>query len=298
MKNILITGGSGLIGRKITRFLETNEYQVAWLSRSPSQNDQKSFGWDIGNRSIDRDAIKWADGIIHLAGEGVAEERWTKKRKKEILESRTWSTRLLFDSISQEKVNRPKFFISASGINYYGSDTGDHWKEENAEPGKDFLSRVVVDWENEVMKISSLGVRTVILRTGIVLDRSGGALKEIMAPPIAAALGNGMQWMSWIHIDDLVRMYAYVIDNFSMKGVYNAVAPNPATNKELTKVAAKKAGKLFLEIGVPGFVLHLVLGELAKIVLGGIRVSSQKIKSTGFKFKYKSVDSALEKIYN
>ena len=272
MKNILITGGSGLVGKKITQQLESEGYAVAWLSRNPKKNSQKSFAWDIEKNSIDQASIEWADGIIHLAGEGVAEKRWTEGRKKAILESRTQSSALLYEAIKNAK-NKPEAFISASAVGYYGFDTGDKTVTENENPGTDFLAQVVVAWENEVKKIEDLGLRTVMLRIGIVLDKEGGALKEMMKPPVAAPLGSGSQWMSWIEIDDLARMFYFAVKNEKLSGVYNAVGPNPATNAQLTKAAAKCAGKPYIGIGVPGFGLKLILGEMAMMVLGGNKVS-------------------------
>ncbi|MCL6260524.1 TIGR01777 family oxidoreductase [Aquiflexum sp. TKW24L] len=296
MKNILITGGSGLVGKKITQQLESEGLAVAWLSRSPKKNTQKSFAWDIDKNTIDPAAIEWADGIIHLAGEGVAEKRWTDDRKKTILESRTQSTSLLYEAIKKAK-NKPEAFISASAVGFYGFDTGDKTVDENAKHGTDFLAKVVVAWENEVKKIADLGLRTVLLRIGIVLDKEGGALKEMMKPPVAAPLGSGKQWMSWIVIDDLARMFSFAVKNEKISGTYNAVGPIPATNAELTKAAAKYAGKPFIGLGVPGFGLKLVLGEMALMVLGGNKVSSKKIQSAGFKFNYSELDEGMKGVY-
>jgi uncharacterized protein (TIGR01777 family) len=296
MKNILITGGSGLVGKKITQLLESEGFSVAWLSRDPKKYTQKSFAWDIDKNTIDKAAIEWANGIIHLAGEGVAEKRWTAERKTAILESRTQSTALLFKAI-QNASNKPEAFISASAVGFYGFDTGDKTVNEDEKPGSDFLAQVVVAWENEVKKIVDLGLRTVLLRIGIVLDKDGGALKEMMKPPIAAPLGSGNQWMSWIEIDDLARMFSFAIKNENISGTYNAVGPHPATNEQLTKAAAKHAGKPFIGLGVPGFGLKLILGEMAMMVLGGNKVSSKKIQAAGFEFKYSELDEAMRKIF-
>jgi uncharacterized protein (TIGR01777 family) len=296
MKNILITGGSGLVGKKITQQLESEGLSVAWLSRDPKKYTQKSFAWDIDKNTIDKAAIEWADGIIHLAGEGVAEKRWTEERKKAILESRTQSSALLYEAIKNAK-NKPEAFISASAVGYYGFDTGDKTVAENEKPGTDFLAKVVVAWENEVKKMADLGLRTVLLRIGIVLDKDGGALKEMMKPPVAAPLGSGKQWMSWIVIDDLARMFSFAVKNEKASGIYNAVGPNPATNAELTKAAAKHAGKPFIGFGVPGFGLKLILGEMAMMVLGGNKVTSKKIQSAGFEFKYPELDEAMKGVY-
>jgi uncharacterized protein len=294
MKNILITGGSGLVGKAITQTLEKKGYQVAWLSRS-SQN-KKSFLWDVEKQEIDQNAIEWSDAIIHLAGSGVAEKRWTSERKKDILKSRTESTQLLWKAI-QKATKKPEAFISASAVGFYGFDTGETLKTEDAQPGNDFLAEVVVAWEMEVEKIEALGVRTAILRIGIVLDKIGGALSEILKPPVAAPLGSGNQWMSWVHIQDLAKLFVFALENPEMKGKFNAVAPNPVKNKKLTRDAAKAKGKAFLGIGVPEFVIKLILGEMAAMVLGGNRVSAEKTLETNFQFEFPSLDLALKDLF-
>lgn len=296
MKNILITGGSGLVGKKITQLLEKKGYEVAWLSRSPEKYKQKSFFWDVDRQTIDQKAIEWADAIIHLAGEGVADKRWTDSRKRAILESRTLSTQMLYNAI-EKAASKPNVFISASAVGYYGFNTGDALQTEESEAGKDFLAQVVIAWENRVKMFDKAGLRTVLLRIGIVLDKNGGALKEMMKPPVAAPLGSGAQWMSWIQIDDLARMFVFALEDEKVQGIYNAVGPKPATNAELTEKAAKKARKLFINFGVPGFGLKLALGEMAQMVLGGNKVSSKKIEQEGFNFRYPDLESALEKIY-
>lgn len=294
MKNILITGGSGLVGNEITKILESKDYSVAWMSRS--SQSQKSFNWNVEKQQIDPEAIEWADAIIHLAGTGVAEKRWTSERKKDILESRTQSTQLLYKVIEKAK-KRPSAFISASAVGYYGFNTGTNLVDENSPGGSDFLAEVVIAWENEVKKMEALDLRTVILRTGIVLDEVGGALGEMLKPPVAAPLGSGDQWMSWIHIEDLARMFVFSLEKTTLQGVFNAVAPNPATNQQLTQAAAKAKGKPYIGIGVPGFALKLVLGEMAATVLGGNRVSSQKIQKAGFEFEFPDLELALKDLF-
>lgn len=296
MKNILITGGSGLIGSKLTSLLERKGYKVAWLSRKPAKKKQKSFSWNLQENTIDEKALEWCDGVIHLAGAGVADKRWTDQRKKEILESRTLSARLLYDAILKME-NKPKVFISASGVNYYGYDTGDHLIDEENEVGTDFLADVVKKWEEEALKFQTLGLRTVIMRTGLVLDKKQGALAELLKPPVAAPLGNGNQYMSWIHINDLTSLYAFALEK-EISGIYNAVAPHPVINSSFTKLAAKAKGKPYVAIPVPAFMLKIVLGEMSNMVLGGIKVSSEKIQKTGFKFKFPFLQEALNDIFD
>ncbi len=295
MEKILITGGSGLIGQRITDLLEKKGYTVAWLSRS-SQTNQKSFVWNVEKQEIDPEAMEWADAVIHLAGAGVAEKRWTPARKKLILESRTQSTQLLYTAIEKSS-HRPSTFISASAVGFYGFNTGTALVDESSAAGSDFLAEVVVAWENEAKKMETLQLRTVLLRIGIVLDAEGGALGEMLKPPVAAPLGSGDQWMSWIHVEDLARMFVFALEKTTLQGVYNAVAPNPATNQQLTQEAAQAKGKTYLGIGVPGFALKLVLGEMAAMVLGGNRVSCQKIQKAGFQFEFFELSAALKDIF-
>lgn len=294
MKNILITGGSGLVGKEITKILESKDYSVAWMSRSAQS--QKSFIWNVEKQQIDPEAIEWADAIIHLAGTGVAEKRWTPERKRDILESRTHSTQLLYKTIEKTK-KRPSTFVSASAVGFYGFHAGTNLLDENSRAGSDFLAEVVIAWENEVKKMEALDLRTVILRTGIVLAEVGGALGEMLKPPVAAPLGSGDQWMSWIHIEDLARMYVFSLEKTTLQGVFNAVAPNPATNQQLTQAAAKAKSKPYIGIGVPGFALKLILGEMAAMVLGGNRVSSQKIQKAGFEFEFPDLEPALKDLF-
>lgn len=294
MKNILITGGSGLVGKQLTSLLESKGYTVAWLSRKPQQ--QTYFLWDVEKKELDPKALEWADAVVHLAGEGVAEKRWTAARKQAILRSRTESTALLHTAI-QQATHKPSTFISASAVGFYGFNTGTNLMEETSSPGNDFLAEVVVAWEKEVKKIEQLSVRCILLRVGIVLDAAGGALGEMLKPPVAAPLGSGDQWMSWIHIEDLARMFVFALEKTTLQGIYNAVGPNPATNQQLTHDAALAKGKPYIGLGVPGFALKLVLGEMAAMVLGGNRVSSQKIQKAGFEFEFPELKGALMVIF-
>jgi hypothetical protein len=267
---------------------------VAWLSRS--SQGQQSFLWDIAKKELDQESIEWSDCIIHLAGAGIADKRWTADRKKQILDSRTDSTQLLYEYIAKAN-SKPDVFISASAVGYYGFNTGTALVDETRKSGTDFLAKVVVAWEKEVKKIEELHLRTVMLRIGIVLDAQGGALGEMLKPPVAAPLGSGDQWMSWIHIEDLAKLFVFAVEKTTLQGIYNAVGPNPSTNYQLTKVAAKAKGKPFVGIGVPGFALKLALGEMAAMVLGGTRVSSQKIQKAGFEFDFPELEGAAKDIF-
>ncbi|WP_162341134.1 TIGR01777 family oxidoreductase [Cyclobacterium salsum] len=296
MQNILITGGSGLIGNSITKLLQSQGKEVAWLSRNPDKQQQKSFYWDPEKGILDQESLYWANGIIHLAGAGVADKRWTDSRKKEILDSRVKSGHLLYQELQKIK-DKPKALISSSAVGFYGFNTGEKLVFEGNPPGKDFLATVVKEWETATEKIQDLKIRTVLLRIGIVLSKDGGALPEILKPPVAAPLGNGKQYMSWIHIEDLSRMFVHALENPGLSGIYNAVGPVPVTNRGLTKKAAHFKGKPFIDVGVPGFALKIVLGEMAQMVLGGNRVSSEKMEGTGFQYLYSDLNQALKQIF-
>ncbi|MGY6558774.1 MAG: TIGR01777 family oxidoreductase [Nitritalea sp.] len=295
MKNILITGGSGLVGRVLTQKLEAKGYAVAWLSRNPEKQGQQGYFWDPMRGELDIEALSWADGIIHLAGAGVADSRWTSARKRLILESRTKSTALLAEKMRALK-KRPSVFIGASAIGYYGMDTGDKLVQEADPPGQDFLAQVVVAWEKESLAMGALGLRCTLLRIGIVLEKNGGALKAMLQPPVAAPLGSGQQWMSWIHVEDLAALFIFALEQ-SLEGIYNAVSPSPATNAAVTRGAASAKGKPYVGIGVPGFALRLVLGEMAQMVLGGNRVSAEKTLATGFQFQHTDLQEALADLF-
>ncbi len=295
-KIVLVTGGTGLVGTRLTSLLIEKGYQVRYLSRNPSKvSEVESFSWDIDRQTIDEKALDGVDYIIHLAGAGVADKKWTIQRKKEILQSRTKSTEVLRSALAN-KDHQVKAFISASAVGYYGWDTGGVWKKEDSRFGDDFLATVTKSWEAEVDQVEKLGIRVAMLRIGIVLSDKGGALKELTKPikwGAGAALGKGDQYMSWIHLDDLCKMFIHALENDTIQGIYNAVAPNPVTNKELSKLSAKVLGKPFFLPNVPGFVLKLALGEMASMVLGGNRVSSEKIQNDGFMFTYPEVEPAL-----
>lgn len=297
MQNILITGGSGLVGTSITKTLEAEGKKVAWLSRSPKKYAQKAFYWNPKKGELDEKAIDWADAIIHLAGAGVAEKKWTDQRKKVILNSRLESSNLLYEALKKSQ-NKPKAMVCSSAVGFYGFDTGEKLVFEGDPAGNDFLAGVVKEWEHATEKFQDLEIRTVIFRIGIVLAKEGGALKEMLKPPVAAPLGSGQQYLSWIFIEDLSAMFAFALENHGLSGIYNAVGPVPVTNKILTKRAAEYKGKPFINIGVPSFALKLGLGEMANMILGGNRVSNEKIEGTGFKFQYGDLNLALKKIFS
>jgi uncharacterized protein (TIGR01777 family) len=294
-KNILITGASGIIGGRLTELLYEKGHRVAHLSRSRRSGKATTFLWDHSKNKMDNEALQAADAIIHLAGEGIAEKPWTETRKQQIIKSRTESTRLLYEEL--KKNNHPvKTFVSASAIGYYGTADASKLFTENENHGPDFLADVVRQWENAVDQISTLGIRVVKIRTGIVLSERGGALKELIKPIkfyVGSPLGSGDQMMSWIHLDDLCRIFIKAIEDQTLQGAYNGVAPHPVTNKEFTKSVGSVLHKPIILPAIPSFVLKFLMGEMADMVLKGAKISSMKIQNAGFEFKFKKLDDAL-----
>ena len=297
--NILITGGTGLIGKRLTEKLLEKGHSVSILSRSKKKSDKINyFTWDISNQKIEEEAVKKADVIVHLAGTNVGEGRWTKKRKKEIIDSRVDSGNLLFGSVKKYNTNL-KAFISSSAIGYYGMKNSDKIFEETDPAGSDFLANVCNQWEDSANQFNSIGIRTAIVRTGVVLDKTEGALAKILTPiklGIGSALGSGKQAMPWIHLDDICGIYLHLIENGSLSGVFNGVAPSHETNKEFSKTVAKVLKKPFWFANVPSFALQLLMGEQAVIALKGSRISSKKIQKSGYSFMFPKLKEALESI--
>lgn len=296
MENVLITGGTGLIGRHLSKRLKERGFSVSLLSRKPSSyQGMKVYTWDPDSGVIDPEAISTADYIIHLAGAGLGDGRWSKKRKKEILDSRIETARLLTAGLN-ETGRRPKAFISASGTGYYGSVTSEHIYTEPDEPGTDFIGEVCRLWEESAGEAEKLGIRTVIIRTGIVLTRRGGALQRMALPArfgIGSPLGSGRQYVPWVHIDDLCNIYLKAVGDLSMSGVYNAVAPEHVTNREFMKTVSTVLGKPFFLPAIPSFMFRILFGEMSTILLNGSRVSPEKIISSGYSFDYPGLRNAL-----
>ncbi len=298
-KHILLTGGSGLIGRHLTKLLLDQGYEVSQLSRSAHKNQRvKTYLWDVPKGKIDEACIDGVDTIIHLAGAGVADDRWTDDRKKEIIESRTKSIGLIYDLL-KTKAHHVKSVISASGSGYYG-DRGDEVLTEESASGIDFLADVCIEWEAAVDKGADLGLRIVKFRTGVVLDKKGAALPKLAMPVklfVGSPIGTGKQWVPWIHWHDVVKLYFFAIVNTKLAGTFNMVAPNPVTNEELTQAVAKQLHRPLWAPNVPAFMIKLLVGEMAEIVLGGTKVSAQKIEANGFNFDYPDLPGALKQIY-
>jgi uncharacterized protein (TIGR01777 family) len=290
---VLISGGSGLLGKEIERELISKGHEVLILSRKKSTQAKNVF-WDIDKQTIEYSKIADVDAIIHLAGEGIADKRWSLERKQAIIDSRVNSTMLLEKLIS-EHPNKIKHFISASAVGYY-SNRGEELLTEESSAAKDFLGETCVLWERAVDKIASEKIRVVKLRIGIVLTLKGGALKQMILPfyaGLGSALGNGKQWMSWIDSEDLARMFVFALEEESMIGVYNAVAPEPVRNNDFGKILSKVMGRPYWAPSVPSFVINTIFGEMAQIILGSIRVSADKILASGFQFKYSKLENSL-----
>lgn len=307
MTTILITGGTGLIGKALTHALLEKNYKVIVLSRQTNQPQQQtanlSFAsWNADDQTINKEAISKADYIVHLAGAGVADKRWTKKRKQEIIDSRVRSGELLVKAL-QDITNKIKAVISASAIGWYGADpvipNPKPFREDDPHDNS-FLGETCKLWEDSIEPVKNSGKRLVKLRTGIVLSNAGGALKEFRKPlrfGVASILGDGKQMISWIHIDDMVRLYITAIEDETLNGVYNAVAPKPVSNKELAMQLARiQRGNFFIPVHVPSFVLRSVVGEMSIEVLKSTTVSCDKIHYTGFIFLYPSLDAALKNL--
>lgn len=297
MATILITGGTGLVGKELFTLLEKNGHEILILSRHKSKNPNYYY-WNIDDNYIDSNAIIRADYIIHLAGAGIADKRWTSKRKKILLESRVKSTNLLFEKVKEFNPNL-KGFIAASGIGFYGAITSTKIFSEQDTSGDDFISAICIEWENSSLKFNSLNIRTVILRTGVVLSKKNGALEKMCKPiklGIGSFLGTGKQFMPWIHIDDLCAMFDFSIENENIHGIYNAVAPQHISNQEFTIEIANYFGKKIWLPNVPSFILKIILGELSVILLNGSRVSCTKILKSSFVFRFPKLSQALKNL--
>lgn len=291
METVLITG-KGLVANYLGAQLLAQGYHVKYLSRTASD---QTYTWNIDKGYIDENAISFADYIIHLAGANISEKRWTAKRKKEIIDSRTKSTQLIFKEVKKQN-KKLKAFISASAVGYYGAITSDKIFKEDDPPANDFLGEVCNQWEQAADNFKSLGIRTVKVRIGVVLTEQGGALEKMIPPVkmgIGSAIGAGKQYLPWIHIDDLCSIFIKALEDVKMKGAYNAAAPDFKTNKEFTKTLAQVLNKPFWVPSIPAIIMKIMFGEMAVILLEGSRISADKIKGTGFKFKFTDLKNAL-----
>ncbi len=294
---ILISGGSGMIGTRLTDMLLKEGREVRHLSRSPGRGDHpgvKTYGWDVNKGKINDAALDGVDAIVHLAGAGIADERWTEDRRRVLIDSRVQTANLLYKA-AQKPGHTPECLVSANGINYYGGITTEHIFVESDPPADDFIGEVCRVWEEAALQFETL-CRVVTLRTSMVLAAEGGALPRIAKPVkwgFGTALGTGEQYVPYIHIDDLCRIYIYAIDHRDMSGAYNATNGEQINNKELTRAIARVWNRPLWLPSVPKFALNMVLGDMAQIVLEGSRASSDRIRETGFKFEYEKIEPAL-----
>ena len=298
-QSILIAGANGLIGPHLTELLRQRGHDVAHLVRAPLKSPVVTYLWEPQKNRIDPEAVRGKDVIINLAGANIGGRRWTKSFKRKILESRTQSTALLHRAV-EAAGGGPHTFITASGINIYGTGRVSEAFTEEDPPGNDFLADVCRQWEAAADVFLPMGIRVVKVRTGPVLSRNDGMLKRFVTPVkwfAGAPLGRGDQILSWIHIRDVCSIYAFVAENRGLAGAYNAVAPDPVTNREFTRVIARVLRRPLILPPVPAFALRLVLGEMAIMALEGARISPAKIMGTGFAFEFDSLSKAMDDIF-
>ena len=303
MQTVLISGGTGMVGGAVSRYLVNNGYKVIILSRQvkaqPADSNIAFAKWDVKKHEMDIAALQQADHIIHLAGAGVMDKKWTAAYKEEIISSRVDSAKLIVESLKQNE-NKVKKVISAGATGWYKPGENIHTEDEPADDN--FLGTTCRLWEESMKPVTTLHKGLVQFRIGIVLSKYGGALKEFMAPlrfGMAAILGNGKQMISWIHIDDLCRLFLFAIENEQINGVYNAVAPEPVNNKTLTLTLAKKMKRWFyIPFYVPAFILKIMLGSRSIEILKSATVSCKKIVAAGFNFRFEKIDAALDDLMN
>jgi uncharacterized protein (TIGR01777 family) len=296
MQKVVISGGTGLIGSMLTNWLDKNKYQVFLLTRNPKSNNH--IGWNPATGSIDAEKLHGTDIIIHLAGENIGAKRWSDAQKKLLYSSRLESTDLLVKALQKNNI-RPDCIIAASGAGIYGNDDGSNFFTEEHPPGEGFAAELAAAWEKATDALQNCTARFYRLRIGVVLSSRGGALAKMLPIfqwGIGSAVGTGKQFLSWIHIDDLCRIMLEAMNNKLSPGNYNAVAPNPATNHNFSKTLAQVLHRWMLPLPVPPFMLSLLFGEMANLVLGGARVSSEKLLDQGFAFKHTNLKETLEDV--
>lgn len=295
MKKILIAGGSGLVGSRLTEMLIAKGYTVQHLSRSKGKSNTETYRWDADKFQVDEKAFDGVDVVINLAGTGIADKAWSKARMDDIINSRVNATKTIHDFLTTH-THQVSTYIGASAIGIYGNLTKENLTENDVSNEKDFMVDCCKLWEEQHLAIASTGIRIAIVRIGIVLSPKGGALKEMLKPFdffTGAYFGDGSMMTSWIHIDDLCNQFIYSIEQENVRGTYNGVAPIPVSNKALIKAIAIIKKTLFI-MPVPRFMLHLILGKRSVVVFQSLHVSSRKIEQAGFAFMFKDVNSALK----
>ncbi len=294
-QTILITGYGGFLARHVSKHLLQQGYLVKGLSHNKQKKSSNIYYWNVEENKIDEQALENVDYIVHLAGAGIADKRWTDKRKQEIIDSRVKSATLLATTLKKRN-QKIKGLIGVSGVGYYGAVTNDKIFTENDFPGNDFLADCCVQWENSYNQFADIAERTAILRLGIVIGKDGGALKKLIPTTnlgLASPLGNGKQYMPFIHVKDLCALFRFCLANKNINGIFNAVASEKITNKQFMKHLATSLHKPFLIPGIPKFLLKLILGEMAVMLLEGSQVSNEKIISMGFQFSFPTIEKSF-----
>lgn len=297
---VLITGATGLVGKAIVKQCMAQKIEVHYLTTSKSKiEDSKSFKgfyWNPKQNEIDEACFEGVNTIINLAGASIS-KRWTKSYRSNILNSRLNSLRLLFSSLKKTN-NSVEQLICASAIGAYPDSLINYYEESFTEYSKSYLGEVVEKWEKEADAFSNIGINVSKIRIGLVMDAKEGALPKIIKPTkwgLGTAFGNGKQWQSWIHVDDLASIFMYVAQH-QFNGVFNAVAPNPVTNEDFTKTVAKALKRPLILPNIPKFMMKLILGEMHILLFESQRVSSKKIEDKGFKFEYINLKQALKEL--
>ncbi|MFD2937413.1 TIGR01777 family oxidoreductase [Spirosoma flavum] len=297
--HVLITGGNGLVGKPLTQALLQQGHRVSHLSRQPSHIDGvTTYGWDIPKGQIDEHCLEGVDTIIHLAGADIASEPWTPERKTELISSRIESIRLLY-RLMRQQTHTVHSIISASGIVYYGN-RGDDLLTEQSAPATDFLATCTSQWEAAVDEGKALNLRVVKFRTGVVLTKEGGALPALAQPVqsgYGAPIGTGHQWVSWIHLQDVVGLYLLAVTNFSLEGVFNQTAPEPVTNRQLVDAIARQFNKSLWMPSTPRFLLKMIMGERSTFVLSSINARPSALLQQLYTYHYPTINGALKSIY-
>lgn len=298
MKKILIAGGTGFVGKHLISFLAEKGYSINVLTRKQGSNSSGNiqfFQWDIEKEYIDKKAFENVDTIINLTGANIGEKRWTEKRKSEIINSRIKSIDLLYRYVSEDNFNI-NTFVSSSAIGFYGAVTTNEIFKETSKSGNDFLASVCQIWENTAMKFNDLGIRTVILRKGVIIGKDGGICQKLS--PLAklgfnVSLGSGKQYLPWIDIRDLVSLYEFILSNSKISGIYNTVSSEQITMNDFSKTLLKSFDKKSIFPNAPAFIIRLLFGKMSAMLLEGSRVSNEKLKGIGFSFEFDTIEKPL-----
>lgn len=300
MKNILIAGGTGLVGKVLCQSLRSAGNEVGILTRTPDKHRDGilAFGWDLQKGTVSEEALAFADVLVNLSGEPIAGKRWTSKQKQAITWSRVYSNELLLEAF--RKAGRfPAVYLSSGGMNFYGDRKEERLDEQSGRGQQGFLPGSCAAWEASVAAWQDIGVRTVQFRMGIVLSTDGGALPVMMQPfswGIAPYFGNGRQWYSWIHIEDMARMFLFALENPAIRGIYNAASPNPVRNRTLIRTLVKAGRSKPWQVPIPSWVLAVALGEMSETVLSSIYMSVDKIGAAGFRWTYPEIIPAVDNL--